>query len=67
MNEKHVAITMFPEYIKWEIAIDGEVVLRGSDPLTSTNGDYNSLLSNVVNHCVNSSSNKNLHFWFSRG
>ena len=47
-----ISITTFPKYISWSIRCDGELYASGSDPLTSTNGDYMALLSNVTNHAL---------------
>lgn len=67
MNEIHIAIVMYPRHISWEIASDGTKIASGADPLTSTNGDYDSLLSNVVNDCYNRVESKNIHFLFRKG
>jgi hypothetical protein len=41
-----IFITMYPKYIYWAVGDR-----TGSDTLISTNGDYDALLSNVVNNC----------------
>jgi len=46
-----VTIEMFRKYVQYTVRNEkGELVASGSDPLVSTNGDYDSLLSNVINH-----------------
>ena len=43
---------------------DSVEVASGTDLLTSTNGDYDSLLSNVVNHCHDFTTTDDVDFIF---
>lgn len=59
------AIKMEPNYIRWTVRDADGLLFTGSNPLTSTNGCYDSLLSNSVNEILK---NYNIdEFLFSRG
>ena len=49
-----VTIVQYPECISWSIR-GTETEQSGSDPLSSTNGCYMSLFSNVMTDCSNRS------------
>lgn len=46
-----ILIIMRKTHIAWLVRDELSTYASGSDPLTSTNGCYDSLLSNVINHC----------------
>lgn len=45
-------ITMLPSCIRFALRNNERIVYSGADPLSSTNGCYDSLLSNVVNNLI---------------
>jgi len=46
-----ITITMHTKSISWSVWTNGVKTHSGSDSLSLVGGDYDTLLSNVVNHC----------------
>lgn len=57
MSNEYVTVTIvsYPAYVSWHIRKSDapEFDSSGTDPLSSTNGCYDSLLSNVMTECSN--------------
>jgi len=61
-----ILIIMHKYRIEWVVRDQTSTIASGSDPLSSTNGYYDSLLSNVVNHCHSLCKTKDVDFIFRR-
>lgn len=55
MNSEYTAVTIiqYQSSIVWHISKSGSIDSSGTDQLSSTNGCYMSLLSNVMTECSN--------------
>ena len=62
-----ISIIAHVNYIAWQVQC-GKFEASGSDPLKMTNGCYDSLMSNVLNHCHNICPDKSdIDFIYRRG
>lgn len=63
-----IIVITYNASIEWLVRDDLGTYASGRNLLSTANGDYSSLLSNVINHCYDLAQNKNdVHFILKRG